>query len=355
MPERDYYNILKLDPNASHADIRRSFRQLALRYHPDQNPDDPHASEKFKVITEAYKVLINPKTRANYDRVRRAPQTQRDRAGGHARRHGGASRHPSPPPDPKSSPSAKTSSSDDAEDQHTRRPWWQEEELSRAPRTSPPPPPPPESIMVDGSDNEADMTISQEVANFGSRQPIAVARYENCAVCNGTGAKPDTVVRQCPECDPRHPSPTCPLCTGRGHLFEIACSTCFGRGKTRVAKTFVVTVPPHSRTGQKIRIPGEGMPSSGGGKPGDLVVRLVVKAISEYEQRDASVYSEIHVTPQTAAMGGMVRVKTVDGAADLVIPPGTKSGAVFRLEGKGPILQGRERGDHFVTVKVVAP
>jgi len=354
MPEQDYYRTLGLDPNATHADIRRAFRLLALRYHPDQNPDDPQAGEKFQLIQNAYKVLENPKTRANYDRARLAAQSQRKRTTAPDRRSAGAPGHTAKATGTHSRPSAPPAD-DDEEETRTRKPWWEADEEApprRSPQ-SPPAPPPPESIAIDGSDIEVDMTVFREVADLGSRQLLAVARHDPCAACGGTGAKPDTVVRGCPECDPNRPSPSCRLCGGRGYLFEIACSSCFGRGTTRVNKTYVVTIPPRSKTRQRIRIPGQGNPSRGGGQPGDLVIRLAVKPGPGYDQRDAAVYSEIHITPQTAAAGGVVRVKTVDGMAELVIPLATKSGAVFRLEGRGPILQDRQRGDHFVTVRIV--
>jgi len=353
-PEYDYYRILGVNPNASHADIRRAFRTLALRYHPDQNPDDSQAGEKFKIITEAYKVLINPKTRRSYDRVRNSSRV-RHRPGRPAPGNDADTEWPDSPFRQPRGATAPTPSPDATEEKSTRKPWWAEEQELPKAQPAPPPPPPPQSETMEGSDIEADMTITEEVASFGSKQPLAVSRFESCPTCNGTGGKPGTALRRCPECDPQHPSPACHLCAGRGHMIEVACPSCFGRGKHRVTKTLVINLPRRSQTGQRIRIPGEGMPGRGEGKPGDLVVRLVVKGRDEYEPRDPSVYSEIHITPQIATKGGVVRVKTLDGSVELVIPPGTKSDAVFRLEGRGAILQGKERGDHFVTVKIVAP
>jgi len=355
-PEYDYYHILGLEPTATHAEIRSAFRALALRHHPDQNPNDPQAEEKFRIVTEAYKVVGSSRTRANYDRARNASQNQRNRTSNYSHRRESDDAQPARSAGRKKSGAAHAASTTDTEGKGAAKPWWQEDEepLSSQP-SPPPPPPPPRPETVDGTDIEVDVTITEEVARFGSKQPLAVSRLENCTVCGGTGGRPGTAVRRCPECDPQTPSPTCRICAGRGSLIEAACTSCFGRGKSRITKTRVINVPPRTHTGQTIRIPGEGTPPRGEGKPGDLVIRFLVKRRDEYEQRDAAVYSEIHVTPQMAAMGGIVRVKTVDGSADVFIPPGTKPGAVFRLEGKGPILQGKERGDHFVTVRVVVP
>ncbi|MCX8036051.1 MAG: DnaJ domain-containing protein [Candidatus Sumerlaeia bacterium] len=360
MPEHDYYLILGLDPNATQSEIRRAFRTLALRYHPDQNPDNPSAEEKFKLITQAYRVLIDPKRRAHYDRLRKAAEAHRARTSGQAR--SGSS---TPATESKSGvrspgqgkPSATAPRSGSPETKRPHTPWWESHGPFR-PRTptpppSSPPPPPPPTGPIDGRNIEVDMTISAEVAEKGGHQPLALSRIEPCALCGGSGAKPGTATRPCPECG-RTPSPTCRFCQGRGILAEVFCPACDGRGKAKIKKNLMVVIPPRSQTGHQLLVAGEGFPGERGGKPGNLVVRLTVKQEADYEQRDLHVYSEVHVTPAMAAMGGMVRIKTMDGWTDLQIPPGTRSGTIFRLEGKGPVLENKSRGDHFVTVKIIS-
>jgi molecular chaperone DnaJ len=350
MSDHNYYRVLGLDLNATRSDIRRSFRMLAMRYHPDQNPGDPDAEERFKLITQAYKTLVDPRKRARYDRTRGPSLNQRDREKTTSRR-----RNPNSHPDvsgDEEAPhtNAAPSSTTGAEEKPARKPWWAEEK----PLRPTPPPPSPEEESLDGRDLEVDMTISSEMAETGGRQPLAISRQGHCVTCGGTGAKAGTPVRRCPECHPQNPSPTCPLCLGRGHMVEAFCPACFGRGQARVTRKIEITIPARVQAGQKIRVPGEGLPGQKGGKPGDLIVRVSVRQQPQYEQRDSSVFSEIHVTPSMTAMGGVVRVKTLDGWAELTIPAGTRSGTIFRLEGKGPALQNGDHGDHFVTVKIVA-
>jgi molecular chaperone DnaJ len=346
MADIDYYEILGIEAHATRADIRRSFRALAMRYHPDQNPDEPGAEERFKLITQAYKILVDPKKRSHYDRMREAARTQRERVARQNRRRHEA-RHSRPAGDTTERPEHRTRSETPPTQQRSRKPWWEEDRPAAQSHG--------ESTVIEGEDLHVDMTINTELAKLGGRQPLAISRRSVCETCKGTGAKPGTTVRACPECDPKQPSPNCHFCAGRGRLLAAFCSTCGGEGKTRATKTLLVNVPPRSKPGHLLRVPGEGKPGADGGKPGDLVIHLKVKQASDYEQRDSAVYSEVHVTPSTAALGGMVRVKTVDGTADLVIPPGTRSGTIFRLEGKGPKIGEDARGDHFVTVKIIVP
>jgi len=362
MAEIDHYRVLGLDSSASPAQIRRAFRALALRFHPDQNPDNPDAEERFKLVTQAYKVLIDSKKRWHYDRSRKAAQTQRNRNAEEARQRAARKRGQPTAAGASFSNPADGPSPGAAGSERKRRPWWEEEQekvKSRkrpapTPSPTPPPPPKPEPQSPDGDNLSVDMTISSQMAGLGGRQPLASSRFEGCSVCEGTGAKPGTTVRPCPECEPDRPSPKCYLCSGRGKLIQAYCSKCNGEGRFRVTKTVVVTVPARAKKGQIIQLPGEGMPPRReGGQPGDLLVRVLVKEGADYEQRDDAVYSEVFVTPATAAMGGTVRVKTIDATAELAVPPGTKSGTVFRLEGLGPVLEGRERGDHYVTIKII--
>jgi molecular chaperone DnaJ len=340
MPETDYYQVLGLELNATRSEIRGAFRVLAMRFHPDQNPGNPTAEEKFKLITQAYKTLIDPKKRAHYDRTRQAAQSQRLRAAAHHRRHA-----------PSASATASRGATADTDQKRKKRPWW--EDVTEEPKPKAPKPEPPKPQK--GSDLEVTMTISSQTAELGGRQALAISRRVPCATCDGTCAKPGTTVRRCPECDPNEASSSCVYCSGRGWLIEALCPTCKGSGKEQLSRTVLVNVPKGTREGQLLRLPGEGLPGIKGGKPGDLLVRLRVKPGSEYEEHDAAVYSEVHVTPSLAAMGGTVRVRTLDGTEELVIPPATKSGTVIRLEGKGPVLEGNERGDHYVTVNIVVP
>jgi molecular chaperone DnaJ len=346
MPETDYYQVLGLELNATRSQIRGAFRVLAMRFHPDQNPGNPTAEEKFKLITQAYKTLIDPKKRAHYDRTRQATQSQRLRAAGRHRRHAPGGSTPT-----SATASREETTATETEQKQKKRPWW--EGVTDKPKPAPPKPEPPKPQR--GSDLEVTMTISSQTAELGGRQALAISRLVPCSTCEGTCAKPGTTVRRCPECRPKQPSSSCVYCSGRGWLIEALCPTCKGSGKEQLSRTVLVNVPKMTREGQLLRMPGEGLPGTKGGKPGDLLVRLRVKPGFEYEQHDAAVYSEVHVTPALAAMGGTVRVRTLDGTEDLAIPPATKSGTVIRLEGKGPVLEGNERGDHYVTVNIVVP
>jgi len=324
----DYYEILGVEVEASHTDIRRSYRILAMRYHPDQNPT-PEAEERFKLITQAYRVLIDPKRRATYDRLRSGDRNMAQPRSPRAARSGASPQSP-----------------EMAEAERKRRPWWEDDPAHARQAQAPP--------HSEELDLQVDVTINGRTAEFGGQEPLAVTRQEPCATCGGTGAKPGTVARGCPECDPRAPSPTCRLCSGRGHLVQVHCPSCLGACRIRTTKTVEVQIPPHARDKQKLIVPGEGLIGKDG-RCGDLLVRLHVKAGAEYERRGNDTYSEIQITPNLAAFGGKVRVKTVDSAVDLSVPPGTRSGTVFRLEGMGPRIRGNERGDHFVTIKIITP
>jgi molecular chaperone DnaJ len=328
MADIDYYRILGIEIGATVHDIRRSYRVLAMRFHPDQNPGDPQAEERFKQITQAYKVLIDPKKRAVYDRSRgrfAPPESYRMDETRSARSAGGVKAPESADP--------------------RRKPWW-EEELREEPKR------PAGVEHVEHLDISFDVTLTNDEAERGGQHPLGVNVQGPCMTCNGTGGKPGTTVRRCPECDPLEPSGDCRMCGGRGHLISTPCPTCRGAGWSRETKTVTVKVPPHSREGQVIVVPGEGETGIAG-QVGDLLVRLHLKAGPQLERRGNDVYSDVQITPAMAAQGGRVRINTIDATMDLLIKPGTRPGTVLRLEGIGPRIRGKERGDHYVTVRMI--
>jgi len=344
----DYYQILGIEPYATRAEVRRAFRLLAMHYHPDQNRGDPDAEERFKLITQAYKVLSDPRKRAAYDRERAAAKVERKKRAAKVVRP-----HPEPRPVPSEPPPRPPDRSP-----KQRTPWWEEEGFSTPrpetprPKPSAKKPPAQEKPKFESRDLHADMIVPSDLAEQGGRQSLAVSYVVPCPVCQGTGARPGTPVRRCPECA-ANPVPGCSLCKGRGLIIQSQCPNCRGRGEAKQTKTVTVTVPALSKNGQTIRIPGEGLPGDKDEKPGDLYVHLIVKPGGQYRETDESSFSEVYVTPAMAALGGKVRVKTAAGWTNVEIPAGTRSGTVLHLEGMGPLRKGNERGDHFVTIKVV--
>lgn len=353
MAEVDYYEMLGVESTATRSDIRQAFRLLAMKYHPDQNRDNPVAEERFKNITQAYKVLIDAKRRSQYDRIRQAAEGQRRRAEAEARQRAAERQEDR---DSGFGESRSTVGSRSARTtvgkQHT--PWWQEEMERLKPRSqtqTPPPQPKPQPQEPDWN-IYVDMTLPKDLALRGGPQPISLSRDSICPACEGSGARKGTPIRPCPECSGK-PRPNCPYCKGRGQLIQSQCPDCRGEGKIRERKTLTVNIPPATKDGQSIRIAGEGKITPGDAPNGDLLVRIHIKKSQEYERREGAVYSEVHITAAMAAMGGTVRVKTVDSAVDLLIPPGTQPGTVFKLEGMGPPIRPDVRGDHFVTVQIV--
>lgn len=337
---RDYYDILGVPRNASKEDIKRSFRQLARQYHPDVS-DSPDAEARFKEINEAYRVLSDDERRAAYDRFGHAAVNGAFQNGGFS---GGF-------------------------------PGFDEifEEIfggfggftgSRRRRRGPAP----------GRDLRYDLRIDFEQAVFGAEVDIDVSRRETCPVCHGSGAEPGTSPRRCPECNGTGQVrrvqqafgfnmvnvTDCPRCRGRGEIIDTPCHECSGQGQVTRTRKLTVKIPPGVDDGMQIRLGGEGEPSPNGGPPGDLYVVLQVTPHEIFERRNDDIILAVSVNVAQAALGDVISVPTVDGEAELTIPPGTQSGRVIRLRGKGVPKLRRDgttsgRGDQLVVLTVEIP
>lgn len=326
---RDYYEILGVPRNASEEEIKKAFRRLAFKYHPDHNKE-PGAEEKFKEINEAYEVLSDTKKRASYDRYGRA--TTLDWAGFDEFNFGGLG-------DIFDAFFGATTSAQ-----------------QRTPRK--------------GNDLKANLTISFEEAVFGTNKNIELWRIEACTLCGGLGSKPGTNPEKCPNCNGRGEvrriqqgifgrftyATTCPRCHGEGSVISNPCPQCKGSGKEKVKRTLTVTIPPGVDETYQLRLPNQGDAGEYGGPPGDIHISLSIKPHHLFTRKGYEIVYELPINFAQAALGDSITIPTIDGDAILKIPAGTQSGAIFRIKGKGvPHLNKRGRGDHVVIIKVVTP
>ncbi|HHV60017.1 MAG TPA: molecular chaperone DnaJ [Clostridiaceae bacterium] len=337
--KRDYYEILGLDRNASAEDIKKAYRKLAKKYHPDVNQGDKEAEAKFKEINEAYSVLSNPVTKARYDQYGHAGMGQDGGFGGFSgfgdfdfggfgdifeSFFGGFGRS-----------SART---------------------KNGPRK--------------GADIKYGLDITFEEAAFGVNKMININRSEKCTACKGTGSKPGSGPETCRHCNGtgqiqyKQSTPfgqfinvkTCEVCNGEGKVITNPCSTCGGRGNIRKNVKIDVKVPAGIDDGQTISLRGEGEPGQRGGPPGDLYISIRVKPHPLFKRQGSDVICEIPITFVQAALGAEIEVPTLDGKVSYKINEGTQTGTVFRLKGKGiPYLRGSGRGDQYVKVNVEVP
>jgi len=331
MTKKDYYEILGIDRNASEDDIKRSYRRLALKFHPDKNPGNKEAEEKFKEASEAYEVLRDSEKRELYNRF------------GHEGLSGAGFRGFSGFED------IFSSFGDIFEDIFGFT-------GSRRSRTG----------ARAGADLRYDLNISFMDAVFGAEKDIDLEKYESCNECQGTGAAPGTSPEICPRCRGTGQvtqssgffsiSTTCPQCRGEGRIIRNPCKKCLGSGRVRVAKKVHLKIPGGVETGSRLRLRSEGEEGKLGGPNGDLYVFLHVEP-HEFFQRDGDdIYCQIPVSITQAALGSSLEVPTVDGHETLKIPRGTQSGKVFRLKGKGaPHLRGYGRGDQIIQTVVKIP
>ncbi len=332
MAKRDYYEILGVNRNASEAEIKKAYRRLAVKYHPDKNPGDKHAEERFKEISEAYAVLSDAQKRANYDQFGHAGV---EGMGGFS--SGGFSGSP-----------FEDIFSDIFGDifggGHTRR-------GARGRR---------------GDDLRYNLTISFEEAAFGLETRVQIPRHQDCEACGGSGARAGTAPRTCPTCrgagQVRYQqgffslTRPCPDCEGEGRVIDDPCPQCRGTGRVRGKKTISLKIPAGVETGNRLKLTGEGEPGIGGGPPGDLYVVITVEDHPIFRREGNDVICELPVSFTQAALGHEFEVPTLDGKVKLKIPPGTQTGKVFKLPGKGiPVLQGYGRGDQLVVVRVETP
>jgi molecular chaperone DnaJ len=343
----DYYELLGVKRNAPVKEIRQAYRKLARKYHPDLNPGDKSAEEKFKQIQEAYEVLSDPKKRQMYDRV------------------GFYSENYAAGPPPPGAPGAENVQfdfggfdSNDLGGTSFRDVFSQFFRGARAAAR-------PAERAGRGEDLEYQIRIGFWDAVRGAVKKVTVSRLVACQTCKGTGAAPGSE-QSCKNCGGSGRVTrsaggmqfqiTCEACGGRGKVGSI-CRTCGGEGLMTEAQTIDIRVPAGVATGSRVRVPGHGNAGRFGGPPGDLYIVTEVEPHPYFERRGENIHTVVPITVPEASLGTKIEVPTIDGRALLRIPPGTSSGQQFRLRGKGVPSARRhsERGDQFVEVQVVVP
>ena len=333
MSKRDYYEILGLGRDAGEQDIKSAYRKLALKYHPDRNPDNPAAEDRFKEASEAYSVLSDAQKRAAYDRF------------GHAGLQGaaGGGFDPSQFSDFSDILGNFFGFGDLFGGGGGRR--------SRAQR---------------GEDVRYDLEIAFEEALFGMSADIQVPRMEACEHCHGSGAEPGSGPTTCPTCHGRGEilyqqgflsvRRTCSTCGGSGQIIRSACQECRGQGYRQAKRKLKINIPAGVDDGTRLRLSGEGQPGAQGGPPGDLYVFLKVREHAFFERHEHDLHCTIPLNVSQAALGCEIDIPTFEGPHRLKIPEGTQSGAQFKLRHKGvAMLNGGGRGDLIVHIDVKVP
>jgi molecular chaperone DnaJ len=329
MPPRDYYEVLGVPRNASEQEIKSAYRRLALKHHPDRNPGDAQAEERFKEAAEAYGVLGDPDKRRRYDAYGQAGL-------------GGAGAGFDP-----------TIFSDFSDILGDFFGFGEAFGRRRGPRR--------------GADLRYNLDVSFEEAAFGTEAQIRIPRAERCETCSGSGAAPGTHPVTCPTCRGAGQvtfqqgffsvARTCSHCRGSGRIVAEPCKTCRGEGHVQAERTLQIRIPAGVDNGSQLRIGGEGEPGAQGGPAGDLYVVLRVADHPFFKRDGTHLVCEMPVGVAQAALGATIEVPTLDGGrAKLNVPEGTQSGTVLRLKAQGiPSLGGRGRGDLHVLVRVVVP
>lgn len=339
--KRDYYEVLGVDKNADDAAIKKAYRQLAKKYHPDMNPGDKEAEKKFKEASEAYAVLSDADKRRQYDQF------------GHAAFDGGAG-----------GAGGFDFNSADMGDifGDIFGDLFGGGRMRRSGANAGP---------MQGANLRAQIRVTFEEAVFGCDKEIELTLKDECGSCHGSGAKAGTSPVTCTKCGGRgqvvytqqslfgmvQNVRVCPDCNGTGKVIKEKCLDCYGTGYIAGKKKIAVTVPAGIDNGQSIRIRGKGEPGTNGGPRGDLLVEVVVARHPIFQRQDTNIYSTAPISFVTAALGGSVRIKTVDGEVEYDVKPGTQTDTKVRLRGKGvPSLRNKNvRGDHYVTLVVQVP
>ena len=335
--KRDYYEVLSISRTASEEEVKRAYRKLAVKYHPDKNPDDPHAEEKFKELGEAYDVLMDADKRAAYDRFGHAAFSQ-----GMGR--GGGFHDPF----------------DIFREVFSGAGGGIFETFFGGSATTD------REGRQRGSDLRYDMQITLEEAAFGVDKEIEVRKLDTCAKCSGKGAEPGSRTINCPSCGGRgqvissrgffQVSQTCPRCRGVGQIIEKPCRACDGEGRADNTSRIKLKIPAGIADGSRLRSSANGEAGIRGGPAGDLYVVIHIKEHPIFQREDDNLYCEVPISFTLAALGGEIPVPTLEGKANLKVPAGTQSGQVFKLRGKGVAnVNARDRGDLFARLLVEVP
>ena len=340
--KRDYYEVLGVDRGADEATIKKAYRQLAKKYHPDMNPGDKEAEKKFKEASEAYAVLSDAEKRRQYDQFGHAAFEQ---GGGGAGGFGGFDFNGGDMGDIFGDIFGDLFGGG----------------RSRRANNGP----------MKGANVRTAVRITFEEAVFGCEKQLDLNLKDECTTCHGTGAKPGTSPETCPKCGGKgqivytqqslfgtvRNVQTCPDCNGSGKIVKEKCADCHGSGYITNRKKIAVTIPAGIDNGQSIRIREKGEPGVNGGPRGDLLVKVQVERHPIFQRQDMNIYSTAPVTFAQAALGGQIHITTVDGDMAYDIKPGTQTDTKIRLKGKGvPSLRNKNiRGDHYVTLVVQVP
>ncbi len=339
MAKRDYYEVLGVDRKASDEEIKKAYRKLAVKFHPDKNPGEKAAEENFKEIGEAYEALSDPQKRAAYDQYGHAAFDPRARAGRGGGFYGGGFH------DPFEIFREVFSSSSIFEE------FFGRHDPSQPQR---------------GDDLRYDLEITFEEAALGCEKKVVIAKSIRCETCAGSGLEQGSKTRVCPTCGGHGVvltsrgfislRQTCPHCQGSGRILEKPCKTCHGDGRHEHNSEIKLRIPPGVDTGSRLRSSGNGEAGFRGGPAGDLYVVLHVKSHNLFQRDGDDLLCEAPVSFAQAALGAEIEVPTLDGKVTVRIPAGTQPGATFRVKGKGvKNLQGYGHGDLHVRVRVQVP
>ena len=345
MSKRDYYEVLGVSKTATQDELKKAYRKLARKYHPDLNKDNEEAAEKFKECNEAYSVLSDDQKRAQYDQFGHAAFENGGMGGGGG--FGGAGGFGG----------FGGSGMEDIFDMFFGGQGGRGGNRAK-------------SGPQRGADLRFDLEISFEEAAFGLEKEINLYRDETCDHCHGEGAEPGSKVESCPECNGtgyvRFTQNTmfgqmvnerpCSRCKGEGKIISEPCKECRGKGTVKRNKKLKVKIPAGVDNGSRLRVSGEGEAGAKGGPSGDLYVYLYVKPHKFFERDGTTVLCEVPINIVQATLGADIKVPTLDGQVTMKVPEGTQPGKILRLKGKGiPSLRGGSRGDQLVRIKVVVP
>jgi molecular chaperone DnaJ len=341
---KDFYQVLGVPDSASQDEIKKAYRRLAKQYHPDANPNNAKAGERFKEVSEAHSTLSDPEKRKQYDQMRRYGAFDgmpRRPAGAGASRAGGVD------PGDMEAQGFEFGDLGGLGDIFSSI-------FGRGRREEP------------RSDTlEAVVEVPFRVAMLGGKIPVTLPVSETCPTCTGSGGAPGATWSTCPECKGRGTisfgqgnfavNRPCPQCRGRGKIPSEKCPTCRGAGEIRTERRVMITVPPASETGDRVLLRGQGQPSRPGGPSGDLVITFQVQPDRFFRREGLDIVADVPINLAQAALGTRLRVRTLDGKKVLLrIPPGTQPGRRFRIKGQGLEKNGR-RGDQLVGVQVAVP